>query len=84
MTPTQTARRSDSLYHDNVTRRELCDRIAHLESDMERQECTMEYDFYTQGSTLDSLGTYWCSKCGRPTYSDDKPSYCVRCGAKVR
>lgn len=28
-------RRSDSLYYDNVSRRELCDRVAHLESDLE-------------------------------------------------
>ena len=35
MNATEMGRRSDSLYYDNVSRRELCDRIAHLESDLE-------------------------------------------------
>lgn len=34
MTTTEKARRSDSLYYDDISRRELCDRIAHLESEM--------------------------------------------------
>ena len=35
MTATEQARRSDSLYYDNINRRELCDMIAHLEADLE-------------------------------------------------
>lgn len=35
MTPTQQARRSDALYYGEITRRELCDRISHLEADLE-------------------------------------------------
>lgn len=35
MNATEMGRRSDSLYYDNVSRRELCDRIAHLESDLD-------------------------------------------------
>ena len=36
MNATRKARRSDSLYFGTVGRRELCDIIAHLESEMER------------------------------------------------
>lgn len=35
MTPTEQARRSDSLFYGQVSRRELCDMIAHRESDLE-------------------------------------------------
>lgn len=40
MTPTEVARRSDALYFDcdHTHRRWLCDRIAHLEADMELTE----------------------------------------------
>ena len=34
MNATEKGRRSDALYYDNVTRRNLCDRIANLESDL--------------------------------------------------
>lgn len=34
LTPTEISRRSDSLYYDNISRRELCDRIAYMESDL--------------------------------------------------
>lgn len=34
MNATERARRSDALYYDNISRRELCDRIANLESDL--------------------------------------------------
>ena len=34
MNATERARRSDALYYDNISRRELCDMIAHLESDL--------------------------------------------------
>lgn len=34
MTPTEQARRSDALYYGKVTRRELCDMVSHLESDL--------------------------------------------------
>jgi len=33
VTPTEKARRSDSLYFDNVKRRSLCDLIANLEAE---------------------------------------------------
>lgn len=33
MATTGEARRSDALYYDNVTRRALCDMVAHLETD---------------------------------------------------
>ena len=32
MNATERGRRSDALYYDNISRRELCDMIAHLES----------------------------------------------------
>ena len=35
MTVTQQARRSDALYYGNMSKRELCDMIAHLEADNE-------------------------------------------------
>lgn len=35
MTPTDVGRRSDALYNGNIVRRELCDRIAYLESDLQ-------------------------------------------------
>ncbi len=35
MTPTERARRSDALYHTDGPKRDLCDRIALLESDNE-------------------------------------------------
>lgn len=31
---TDIARRSDALYHDNVKRRDLCDKVAYLEADL--------------------------------------------------
>ena len=34
MNATERGRRSDALYYDNISRRELCDMIAHLESDL--------------------------------------------------
>lgn len=37
MTPTEQARRSDSLFYGQVSRRELCDMIAHRESDLEEE-----------------------------------------------
>lgn len=46
MTPTQIARRSDALYADGtcgMTRRVLCDMVAHREADMEElQELSRE------------------------------------------
>lgn len=36
MTVTEINRRSDSLYWGEIGRRELCDRVAYLESDLER------------------------------------------------
>ena len=34
MNATERGRRSDALYYDNISRRELCDMITHLESDL--------------------------------------------------
>ena len=34
MDVTDIMRRSDALYHDNIRRRDLCDRIAYLEADL--------------------------------------------------
>lgn len=44
MTPTEVARRSDALYYDcdHTHRRWLCDRIAHLEADMEETRGLLE------------------------------------------
>lgn len=42
MTATEQARRSDSLYYDNINRRELCDMIAHLEADLEKANDTVK------------------------------------------
>lgn len=52
MTPTEKARRSDALYHDNVSRRELCDRIANLESDNARAR-EIARDLYRQLRSYD-------------------------------
>lgn len=38
MTPTDKARRSDSLHYDHIGRRTLCDMIANLESDLEESK----------------------------------------------
>lgn len=37
MSATERGRRSDSLYYDNVSRRELCDKVAFLESDLREE-----------------------------------------------
>lgn len=37
MNATERGRRSDSLYYDNVSRRELCDKIAFLEADLREE-----------------------------------------------
>lgn len=37
MTPTEQARRSDSLYYGEITRRELCNLVAHMEADIEEE-----------------------------------------------
>ena len=34
MSATERGRRSDSLYYDNISRRELCDKVAFLEADL--------------------------------------------------
>ena len=34
MNATERGRRSDALYYDNISRRDLCDMIANLESDL--------------------------------------------------
>lgn len=39
---TEIARRSDSLYHDNIKRRELCDIIAYLEADLREARETID------------------------------------------
>lgn len=36
MTPTEQARRSDALFYGGLTRRQLCDMMAHLEADTEK------------------------------------------------
>lgn len=38
MTPSQQARRSDSLYFGEPTRREICDMVAHREARIEELE----------------------------------------------
>lgn len=37
MDVTRIYKRSDALYYGKIKRRELCDMIAHLESDLERE-----------------------------------------------
>lgn len=41
---TKKARRSDSLFHDNISRRGLCDMIANLESKMACREVSVQLD----------------------------------------
>ena len=53
MTPTERARRSNSLYHDKVTRRELCDRIAFLESDLEEAQAAVKFAKVLEGAVKD-------------------------------
>lgn len=57
MTPTEKARRSDSLHYDNVSRRALCDMIARLEDENERLKelAMMLFDCATSGCH--------CEKC---------------------
>lgn len=43
MTPTEQARRSDALFYAHVSRRELCDMIAHRESDLEDERRASGY-----------------------------------------
>lgn len=43
MTPTERARRVESLYHDNVNRRALCEMIANRESDLEAERAKADY-----------------------------------------
>ena len=38
MTPTETARRSDSLYYSGTHKRELCDMVAHREADIQERD----------------------------------------------
>lgn len=43
MNATDRGRRSDALYYDNISRRELCDRIANLESDMDSHRARAQH-----------------------------------------
>lgn len=46
MTPTQQERRIQALYDDaNVSRRNLCERVVHLEADMEELRCKLSSTF---------------------------------------
>ena len=45
--------------------------------------CQMEYANEVPYAVLNSLGTFFCSECGSPTYNDMTPTYCPYCGAKV-
>ena len=46
MTPTQQERRIQALYDDaNVSRRYLCERVVHLEADMEELRCKLSSTF---------------------------------------
>lgn len=51
MSATSRARRSDSLYYDNVSRRELCDMIASLES----RAANMEDEMHALRCELDRM-----------------------------
>lgn len=97
MTPTETARRSDALYYDRITRRELCDMTANAEADRDyykkrlddlksSNSATCHYDLIsnmTVGSvSLDCFGLR-CSNCGREQMSFTPPKYCPDCGMRV-
>ena len=58
MNATERARRSDALYYDNISRRELCDMIAHLESDLaeSKAENTSWHEVGTMGEMQDGKG----------------------------
>lgn len=49
MTATERAKRSDALYHDQITHRKLCDMIANRESDIEdlRELCADIWRHFT-------------------------------------
>lgn len=77
-------RRSDSLYHSTLGRRDLCDMVARMES--ERGTCGDVYP--------DAAHCFTCSECGHQriivmgwdTLKDcaaDKFNYCPNCGRKV-
>lgn len=57
MNATERARRSDALYYDNISRRELCDRIANLESDLE--------DSKAKNAKTFEVGKRWMARAAR-------------------
>lgn len=57
MDVTEQARRSDALHYDNVSRRELCNMVARLESDLEDSKAK-------NAKTLE-VGTRWMAKAAR-------------------
>ncbi len=62
MDPNQKARRSDALFHDNtVSRRNLCDRIANLES---LAQCVA---YCIDGNCEDGCPMYEMNKCMAPS-----------------
>lgn len=83
MNATERARRSDSLYFDNVSRRELCDKVAFLESDMEdiKKERTASPIVVSDKDTDCATGHCECSRCRNPI--DPWDCYCKHCGARM-
>lgn len=86
---TRIARRSDSLYYDSVSRRQLCDMIARLEAGVGEHTCyklpatnglscvvTDERHGITQ-----EFGYWECSECGCNCFEGAK--YCMGCGRRA-
>ena len=66
-------RRSDSLYHSTLGRRDLCDMVARMEA--ERGTCQV----YLDGN--ENYKAYRCDACGMQAVHWG--NYCPNCGRKV-
>ena len=57
---TRIGRRSDSLFYDNLSRRELCDKIAYLETDLKEAKEELK----AREESMEPDGWHKCPKCG--------------------
>ena len=81
MTPTRIARRSDALYYDPVSRRELCDRVAYLEADLRDAGRIAKRVTVLVKDTDGSIGHSECGACGE--YIGPFDAYCRWCGTRL-
>ena len=60
MSATERGRRSDSLYYDNISRRELCDKVAFLEADLKEAKEELK----AREEAMEPDGWHKCPECG--------------------